>query len=56
MKLSKQAILDLRAALRKSYGQSFDISMNDEQINRIGYLILTGLTEGLKIKVSKTIS
>lgn len=56
MKLSAQAIIDLRIALRKSYGDDFDIDMTDEQINNLGVLVLTGLVESLKIDMQKTLS
>lgn len=52
MKLSAHAIKDLRISLRKSYGESFDLSLSDEQVNNIGLLLLTGLAEGLKLKIN----
>lgn len=52
MTLSLKAIRDLRIALRKSYGESFDLLLSDEQIDNIGLLLLTGLVEGLKLKIN----
>ena len=52
MKLSPKAIQDLRIALRKSYGEDFDIDLVDDQINHIGVLVLTGLVESLKLEIA----
>ncbi len=49
MKLSKQAIQDLRFVIRKKYGNRFDDDMSDEEINQFGLLILTIVSESLKI-------
>ncbi len=46
MKLSVQAIKDLRTELKKAYGSDF--SLNDEELNEIGLFLLTSLAEGLK--------
>lgn len=51
MKLSNQAIKDLRIAFRKTYGDDFDVSLTDEQINHLGVLVLTGLVESLKLEM-----
>lgn len=51
MKLSQQAIQDLRISLRKSYGDTFDSDLSDEQVNHIGVLALTGLVESLKMEI-----
>jgi hypothetical protein len=51
MKLSNKAIQDLRIALRKSYGEKFDIDMSDDEVNNIGILLLTSVVENLKIKM-----
>jgi len=51
MKLSKQAIKELRIALSKSYGKELNDSLNDEEINEIGELLLTILAESLKMKM-----
>ena len=53
MTLSTNAIQDLRLALRKSYGEDFDIAFSDEDINEIGELFLNSLAENLKMKVLK---
>ncbi|HLP86704.1 MAG TPA: hypothetical protein VK153_02400 [Candidatus Paceibacterota bacterium] len=50
MNLSIQAIKDLRIALRKSYGEYFEMSLSDEEVNEIGYLVLNIFAESLKIK------
>ena len=52
MKLSTEAIKDLRVALRKSYGESFDAAFTDEEVNEIGDLLLNVLAESLKLKNS----
>lgn len=55
MTLSDKAIQDLRIALRKSYGDDFDIDLSDEEINRIGMFTLTCLMEGLKLEVKESL-
>ncbi len=52
MRLSYVALKDLRIALRKSYGENFDVDMTDEQINHIGVLVLTGLVESFKLEIT----
>jgi hypothetical protein len=56
MTLSSNAIKDLRTALRKSYGEDFDIALSDEEIGNIGLFILTGLVESLKIEMTNKMS
>ncbi len=56
MTLSSNAIKDLRTALRKSYGEDFDIALSDEEIGNIGLFILTGLVESLKIEMTNKVS
>jgi hypothetical protein len=51
MTLSNNAIKDLRIALSKTYGEAFAIALSDEEIKNIGVLILTGLTESLKMEI-----
>ena len=51
MQLSQQAIKDLRIALQKTYGVDFEVSLSDEEANRIGDLLLNILAESLKMKV-----
>lgn len=51
MQLSTQAIKDLRIALQKTYGVDFEVSLTDEEANRIGDLLLNILAESLKMKV-----
>jgi len=51
MKLSKQAIKELRVALTNSYGKELNNSLNDEEVNEIGDLLLTILAEGLKTRI-----
>ncbi len=53
MTLSDKAITDLRKALNKSYGPSFDASLNDGEISEIGELLLVAIAEGLKMKVQQ---
>lgn len=48
MKLSTQAIQDLRLNLRKIYGSDFGLS--NEELNEIGLFLLTSLAECLKLK------
>ena len=50
MSLSKNAIQDLRITLRKSFGEEFDSAFTDEQIERIGLLMMTSILESLKIR------
>ena len=52
LKLSNKAISDLRIVLQKSYGKKFEISLSDEEVNDIGYLLLTILAENLKIEIA----
>ncbi len=54
MTLSTKAIQELRIALSKQYGEGFDVALSDEQINRIGVLVLTGLVESLKLEMNNT--
>lgn len=49
MNLSDKAIQDLRVALGISYGEDFVAALSDEEVNRIGMLLLTCLMEGLKL-------
>jgi hypothetical protein len=51
MQLSKQSLADLRSRLINSYGQELSDKLNDEELNEIGNLLLTILSEGLKLKV-----
>ncbi len=51
MQLSDKAIKDLRIALQKTYGVAFEVSLSDEEVNRLGDLILNVLAESLKMKV-----
>jgi hypothetical protein len=46
MKLSVEAIKDLRVELQKAYGSDF--SLSNEELNEIGLFLLTSLAEGLK--------
>jgi len=50
--LSKNAIKDLRIVLSKSYGNDFEVSLSDEEVNEIGDLLLNVLAESLKIRQS----
>ena len=50
MKLSKNAIKDLRKEIRKKYGKDVEVSFNDDHVNNIGLLFLTLLVESLKLK------
>ena len=51
MQLSTKAVKDLRIALDSSYGEDFSKQLSDEEINEIGDLLLTILSEGLKLKI-----
>jgi hypothetical protein len=46
MKLSAEAVQDLRISLKKCYGSDF--SLNNEELNEIGLFLLISLAEGLK--------
>ena len=50
MNLSKQAKIDLRKAIGKSYGKDFENNLSDEEVAEIGELLLNILAESLKIK------
>ena len=52
MELSNQSLCDLRAALKQSYGENFDVELSDEDIHQIGELFLTGVASYLKMRVS----
>lgn len=51
MKLSDNAIQELKDILVQKYGSAFGLS--DEQLNEIGELLLTALAEGLKLIVTR---
>ncbi len=40
MQLSAKAIQDLRIELRRNYGASVDIALDNEEVNRVGVLML----------------
>ena len=48
MRLSDNAIQDLRKELIRIYGTDFEL--NDDELNKIGLFLLTLLAEGLKLK------
>ena len=52
IELSKQAVVDLRIALQKSHGEDFTNGLSDEEINRIGVVILSGVIESLKLEIA----
>lgn len=52
MKLSNKANADLRKVLIKEVGADSANSFSDEELNKIGELLLTILSEGLKMKVT----
>lgn len=52
MNLSHLAIQDLRLAIQKSYGDTFDSNLSDEEVIEIGMLLLNILAESLIIKTS----
>lgn len=52
MQLTTQAIKDLRHTIQKTYGLDFEKSLNDEEVNEIGDLLLNILAESLKIKIN----
>lgn len=54
MQLSEQAIKDLRIALRNTYGEDFEVSLSNEEVNRLGNLLLNILAESLKMKVAES--
>ncbi len=49
MKLSNQAIEELKRDLIEKYGSSFGLT--DEELNTIGVFLITQLAETLKIKM-----
>ncbi len=53
MQLSKESLADLRSRLIKNYGQELSDKLNDEELNEIGNLLLTVLSESLKLKVQQ---
>ncbi|NCS99338.1 hypothetical protein GW764_04090 [Candidatus Parcubacteria bacterium] len=50
--LPKRAIDELREALSKMHGKEYVMSFSDEEINIIGIVILTGVTESLKSEIT----
>ncbi len=50
--LSEKALVDLRKALQKSYGESLANSFTDDELNLIGVSLLTGLVESLKMDIA----
>ncbi len=52
MKLSGNAIEDLKKCLTKNYGGVLVSSLSPEELNRIGVLVLTGLVESLKLEIA----
>jgi hypothetical protein len=50
--LSEKALVDLRKALQKSYGENLAGSLTDTELNRIGVTLLTGLVESLKMDIA----
>lgn len=53
MQLSKESLTDLRSRFIKNYGQELSDKLNDEELNEIGNLLLTVLSESLKLKVQQ---
>lgn len=53
MQLSKESLTDLRSRLIKNYGQELSDKLNDEELNEIGNLLLTVLSESLKLRVQQ---
>ncbi|MDD5318416.1 MAG: hypothetical protein PHF79_01145 [Candidatus Pacebacteria bacterium] len=51
MYLSSNAIKDLRIALSKSYGEGFQLGLSDDEVNKIGLLLLIALAESLKLEI-----
>lgn len=51
--LSKNALRDLRKALKVSYGQDFDTDLFDDQLNKLGVLFLTILAESVKLDIAR---
>lgn len=49
MELSKEAIKDLRIALRKTYGEDFDSELTDQEVCNQGVFILTVIIEKLSL-------
>lgn len=50
MPFSTTAMNDLRRTLHKSYGESFESSLSENEVAEIGELLLIILTESLKNK------
>ncbi len=48
--ISNTAKLELRKNLQKIYGDDFEASLSEEEVNEIGDLLLNILAESLKIK------
>lgn len=54
MQLSNKAKAELRRVLIKDIGQDMANDFSDEELNRIGELLLNILAENLKMKVDGT--
>jgi hypothetical protein len=50
--LSKKALAELRTVLRKSYGNVFEQTLSDAEVEKIGLLLLTTLAESLKLEIT----
>jgi hypothetical protein len=51
MVLSKQTKINLRKAIKESYGKELEATLPDEEVTEIGELLLNILAESLKIKI-----
>lgn len=52
MELSRNAKADLRIVLVKEVGEERASDFSDEEVNKLGLLLLNILAEGLKMKVT----
>lgn len=50
--LSDKSKTDLRKSLRSSYGEVFEAGLSDEEVNQLGVLVLTVLSESLKLEIA----
>ncbi len=52
IQLGKQDLEDLRTMLRKTYGEVFESSLTDTEVNGLGSLFIVCLGEYLKLGIS----
>ena len=54
LKLSNNAIQDLRSKLQLQFGEAIESSLSDQEVNDIGSLLLNILAESLKLESTNT--